>query len=160
MCDIIKKPSECSQKEKKDFYDLVVKGNQVNISRLKERIEGAELLAFHYEKNNLVGIAALKYPNESYKNRIFEKAEVPQESGKYKLEFGWAYTELESEGRHICSNLTHKMLESEVSQNIYATTKDKRMQKILTKNGFKTIGKPYPGEITKDLLLLFTKEII
>jgi len=133
MCDMIKKPSECSDKELTEYYNLAVKGNQVDKNGLKERIEQAILLAFHYENNSLVGIAALKYPHESYKNGVFKKAEVPLESDKYKFKFGWAYTEPEYRGKHICSNLTHKILESEVSQNIYATTKDEKIKNFYGK---------------------------
>lgn len=161
MCNIIKKPLECSKKEKEDFYDLVVKCDEVDKNGLKERIEGAKLLAFHYENINLVGTAALKCPDEDYKKDKFKRAGVAEQSDNYNLEFGWACTEEKYRRKGIGSGLIQQILNCEGSQCIYATTKERnnKMQNILEEKGFKKIGNHFLSS-KGHYLLLFTRAII
>lgn len=157
--DKIKEPSECSEKEIKDFYQKVLEGGQVDPFGLKDRIKRAALLAFHYEENTLVGITALKRPDETYKKEVFRKAGVSKESDKYNLEIGWAYTTKEYRGRGICSSLIQELIVASVSQNMFATTKTDNlpMQKILKRNGFQKTGKSYLGRTSGYHLQLFTR---
>lgn len=159
MCDKIKEPSECSKKELEDFYQLVLEGEQVEISGLRDRIKTAKLLAFHYEGNILVGIAALKHPNETYKKKVFKKAGVPEKSDQYNLEIGWVFTKPKYENRGIASGLVRKIVDIFESQNLFAMTKKGHlsMQRILEKNLFRKIGKPYQGRNGKYCLQLFTR---
>jgi len=157
--DKIKEPSECSEKEIEDFYQKVIDGEQVDPFGLRDKIKRASLLAFHYEENTLVGIAALKRPNETYKKEVFRKAGVSKESDKYNLEIGWAYTTKEYRGRGICSGLIQKLIVASASQNIFATTKTDNlpMQKILKRNGFQKTGKSYQGRTSGYHLQLFAR---
>lgn len=161
----IKPPDQCSAEELEEFYQLLLKGEAVENNGLKNGgINRAKLLAFHYENQTLVGIAAIKSPIERYKNDIFLKAETKEVPEKYPLEFGYAVTLKGYEGRHICSCLTEKLIRDFRDQNIYATTKTTNvsMQIILKHNDFKRTGKPYKGKIqsTKSdgyLLQLFVR---
>jgi RimJ/RimL family protein N-acetyltransferase len=155
----IKEPSECSEKEIEDFYQKVLDGEQVDPFGLRDRIKKAVLLAFHYEENTLVGIAALKRPNETYKKKVFRKAGVSKESDKYNLELGWAYTIKEYRGKGICSSLVQKLISALGSQNIFATTRTDNfpMQVILIKNGFQKTDKPFKRKNSTYNLQLFTR---
>lgn len=159
MCDTIKEPSECSKEEMEKFYQLVLKSGEVEISGLRNRIKRAKLLAFHYEEDTIVGIAALKRPNEPYKKRIFRKAGVSEESVGYNLEIGWAFTMCEYRGKGICSGLVQKILDAYGRQSIFATTKtdNSSMQRVLEKNGFQKTGKPYEGRFDGYYLQLFIR---
>lgn len=152
----IKKPSECSKQEVENFFDLVKKGDEVQTHGLKGLIDKAIFLAFHYEKSALVGVVGLKQPNKSYKDKIFRKAGVPQESDNYDYEIGWAFTEIEYRGHRICPNLVDKLISKSPSQNIYATTKNESMKKILKRKGFKKNGHKYNGKRGDYFLELFT----
>ena len=156
----IKPPNQCSAKEIESFYQILLKGEAVEKRGLKNRINRAILLAFHYENQILVGIAAIKLPSEGYRSNIFRKAETKEPLEKYPLEFGYAVTLEGYEGRHICSGLTQKLIENFQDQNMYATTSRPAMQTILEHNGFKKTGKPYKGERTSEgghLLQLFVR---
>jgi len=159
MCDKVKEPPKCSKKELENFYQLVLRGEQVENSGLRNRIKRAKLLAFHYEEKNLVGIASLKRPNKTYKKKVFIEAGVSEESDKYNLEVGWAFTMDEYRGKGICCGLIQKIVDASGSQNIFATTRTDNlpMQRILEKNGFQKIGKPYPGRTKKYYLQLYTR---
>jgi RimJ/RimL family protein N-acetyltransferase len=158
LCDKIKKPSDCSQKDIDDFYELVLKGGQVEPAGLKERIRRrGRLLAFHYDENDLVGVVGLKKPNEGYKEMIFRKAGVPEEKDNYVLEVGWAFTMKAYRGRGICPRLIHGIFDSTKSQSFFATAHldNISVHRVLEKTGFKKIGEPYRGR-TGEFCQLFT----
>jgi RimJ/RimL family protein N-acetyltransferase len=158
MHDIIKEPSECSEKEIEDFFLLVKKGGEVGLHGLVERIERAKYLAFHYEQDELVGIVGLKRPSENYKNKVFRNAGVPKEGKKYSLEIGWAYTDRSYRSKGICTILVQKILEKFESESFYATVRidNVAMHKVLKKTGFKGIGKLYQGR-TNNYIQLFVR---
>lgn len=147
VCVKIKKLSECNEEEINNFLQLVERSEEVERYELRKRIERAVLLAFHYENNILVGIAAIKQPYKTYAKRIFKKAGVSEKYNNYKLEIGWAFTIPEYRRNRICFNLIKKLISTLQLQNIFATTRTDNlsMQKILVRNGFKKIGDSYLG---------------
>jgi len=144
---IIKPPSECTDNEIIVFKGMVSQGRQVTERGLDDLIKQAVFLAFHYEGDQLAGVAALKKPRKEYKSRTFQNAGVVEQADKFDLEIGWTFTLKEYEGLHICSNLIQNLIEKSQSHNMYATTssKNSRMDRILTRFGFAKVGAPYRG---------------
>ena len=61
-------PAECSGRELKALESLVKLGGEVNPNGLRNRIENAHFLAWVTEDGGeIVGVAALKKPNENYR---------------------------------------------------------------------------------------------
>lgn len=152
MCDKIKEPSECSEKELEDFRKLVLKGKQVETLGLRERIRNkGKLLAFHYEKGLLVGVVGLKQPIEEYKRWVFREAGVIEDVDNFDLEIGWAFTEKEYRGQGICPRLIQKVFKLSKSKKFFATahTDNVSVNRVLQKTGFKKIGKRYLGRKNK-----------
>jgi len=158
MCVKIKAPSKCDDKELLDFHRLVLKGEQVQAAGLKYRIRRAVLLAFYYERDTLVGVAALKRPNRAYKDEVFRKAGVFEKRDELDFELGWAFTLEKYRGKGICSCLVRKLLEESEPKNLFATTRkdNLQMQKILKQNGFRRVGKSYVGRSCSLLLFIRT----
>lgn len=150
-------PSQCTMAELEAFYQLVLKSGKVEKTGLKDKIKRAKLLAFHYESKTLAGIAAMKLPSKTYKRRVFMQAAANQESSKYGLELGWAFTVKGYRKKHICSRLVGKIVNMYKSHNIFATTNvtNSSMQRILQRNGFQKTGKPFEGRLngTRDYTL-------
>lgn len=162
MCNKIREPSKCSQEELENFYQKVLKSEQVQKAGLRSRIKRAKILAFHYEENTLVSIAALKQPDEDYKKRVFRNAGVSEEADKYNLELGWVFTEKEYRGKGIGSGLVQRIIDEFGSQNIFSTTETRRedelpMTRILEKNGFEKLGKPYQGSLNRRNLQMYIR---
>src|SRR6266851_603190 len=83
----VKKPSDCSVEELRAFKQLVLAGGEVDATGLEGRIKAVIRLVFHYADNqDLAGIAALKVPNDSYKNKIFTRAESPEKAEDFPFE--------------------------------------------------------------------------
>lgn len=161
MCDEIKAPSECTKQEIEDFHQLVSSGGEVEVALLRSRIRRAKLLALHYEKDTLVATTALKRPNETYKKDVFRKARVSDESDRYSLEVGWAFTMEEYRGKGICSGLVQQLVNRSESEAIFATTRKHNLQmhRILKKNGFRKIGKQFKGRTNEYYLELFVRSV-
>ena len=157
MCVKIKAPSRCNDKELQNFHCLVLEGEQVQAAGLKDGIRKAVLLAFYYEEDTLVGIAALKRPHQAHKEEVIRKAGVFEKRDEFDLELGWAFTLEKYRGKGICSCLVRKLLEAHGSKNLFATTRkdNVQMQKILKQNGFRRVGKSYVGRGCR--LLLFVR---
>lgn len=153
----IKQPSDCSQKEINDFYEMVLEGGQDVKETIKDGVNRSYLLGFHYVKNDLIGIAAIKKPMDYWKSFILKNAKLTNFINKIKFEFGYVYTRPEFENNKICSNLTRSLLKKVDAVNIFATTKttNKKMIHILEKNGFKKYGNFIMGvQYQKDKYLL------
>ena len=149
---ILKRPCECGKDELELFLHLVINGKEVEKRGLSERITRAKILAFYYEKNTLVGIAALKQPDMSYKQNVFRKAGFLKKSGNYNLELGWVFVEKIHRGKRIGPLLVYSVIQTCQCNNIFSTTRTDNvcMQRILIKNGFKEIGQAYKGRNFKN----------
>lgn len=159
MPQVIKSPTECTEEELDEFKGMVLKGEQVEEAKLEDRIKRARHLAFKYDQNQLVGIAALKRPSDKYKQDVFKKAGIPEQAKDYELEIGWAFTEKEHRGRGVSGNLIRGLLEISEPHNIFATTRtnNKAMDRILLKHGFTQCGKPYLGRDCTYQLQLYVR---
>lgn len=161
MPEQLKKPSDCNKRELSDFYKMVLEGEQVPARGLVDRIEKAEMLAFHQEEGLLVGIAALKRPIQNYKKRIFAEAGVENESEKYKFEVGWVYTKPKYRRRGIAGRLVQLIVETYDSESMFATTlmDNSSMRKILERNQFRELGRQYQDKTGKYDLQLFARKL-
>ena len=89
---VVKKPSACSAEELEAFKKLILAGGEVDVAGLDGRIKAAICLVSHYVENQeLGGIAALKAPNDSYKNKVFSRAESPEKPSDFLFELGWVF---------------------------------------------------------------------
>ncbi len=151
----IKQPSECSKKELKDFYQLMVESNEVDITGLMNRIKNAHLLAFYYIDEQIVSIASLKNPSPTYRWKITTSANFPLDKGTYQYELGWIFTSREHRGKGYSSKLIQKLLSNK--RNIFATIKEQNKPSIslLTKLGFKQVGNKYKSTMGNYNILLF-----
>ena len=149
MCEVlIKRPLECDTSELKNFESKINEGGEVSSIGLENRIKQALALAFCYDGNQLVAVAALKKPNDSYKERVFKQAEQENLSNDYDIELGWIFTSILYRKQGIARNMVQELLRSHSSTKIFATTRKDNcsMINILCKYGFISCGIPYSGE--------------
>jgi GNAT superfamily N-acetyltransferase len=156
----ILKPSECNASELEQFKRMVLKGGQVNENGLASRIFDAVLLAFHFDGDKLVGIAAIKNPRNSYKVGVFKKAGYLELESQFQMELGWVFTLKECRGQKIASNLIEELINYSNSKNLFATTKTNNtsMHYLLIKNGFEIFGKSFSGRDTNYPLHLYLRK--
>lgn len=129
------------------FKELLLSGGQINIAEnvLDKNIKNAEALAFYRNDDDvLVGIGAVKNPQESYIRKVFNFADVADKRELYQLEVGYFVTEPEYTGRGICSSLLNYLIEyMGTGANYFATTKSEAMKKVFTNTGFTKLGQSW-----------------
>jgi RimJ/RimL family protein N-acetyltransferase len=158
---IQRSPEECSVSELDAFEHLVKIGGEVNPNGLRDRIESAYSLVWLQDTNGtLVGVAALKKPNENYRSTVFQKAGSREEPGKYKAELGWVFLRTEFRGQGLSTALMKALLSAAGGKAIYATVRknNKTMRAILTKFDFVQGGKDYPSDEGNYRLVLYVKK--
>jgi len=143
-------PSEFDRNELKRMKKLLVSGQEVVRRGLLLQIERAPRIGLVYDGNSLIAAGAIKKPRESYHTKVFTKAGIPELQKEYSLEIGWLFTKPEYRKQGIMNRLLSQLLHGYKAVGLFATTAEKNMtpQRILTRHGFKTIGKPYVGELS------------
>ena len=142
-----KEPIACTEAERREFACLVRQGFEVAAEGLESRIRDAKWLAFYYVAGDTLGaVAALKAPNERYRDDVFKKADAPVSSADYKLELGWVFVVPPHRGNRIAEGLCQLLLVRVPTSCVFATTRPNNisMIRILLALGFARAGKPYP----------------
>ena len=152
-----KEPNECSASELQDFAALVLSGGEVIEVGLEARIRKAKSLLFLVQDGCLKGIAAVKNPEQGYKDSVFKKAHATVEASLFPFELGWVFVLPSSRG----AGFSHKLVEAAFSvtngQAIFATSRadNAPMHKVLKKHGFMCHGKTYASTQNNHQLALF-----
>jgi hypothetical protein len=155
VCFQKNRPKDCLDEELKNFLRFVLQGGQVRPEGLVERVKRAAWLGFGIVDDVLVSVAAVKVPDDLYRDRVFTNAESVEDKAEFKLEFGWVFTLPAFEGKGLGSGLAHLLLD-ELSESIFATTSvnNLTMQAILQRRHFYSSGNPFPGRDEEKVLYL------
>lgn len=147
----IKKPIDCSQEELELFQSLVLLGGQVDPNGLKERIANCKLLGFYYnDKNELIGISAIKFKSSNSVKATKAKAEISDNLNP-QLELGYSVTKKEFRGQGVNRAINDKLLEAIKGEKVYATTDNDTMRHYLIEKGFIKKGKSFKGKYNQSL---------
>jgi predicted GNAT family N-acyltransferase len=119
----IKSPLECSAKEVADFAALVNAGSEVVSEGLESRVREANALFFLRENSCLLGIAALKNPNSTYRASVFKKAAASASAAQFPLELGWVFVLPSARGRKLSHSLVQAALSHSAGKNVFATSR-------------------------------------
>jgi len=158
MDTVIKIPSKCTSDELDKFQKLVVEGGEVTSYRLRQRIEQAAALVFIGE-SECVAVGAIKNPNQSYKQGVFSKAGIANQSNNYIYELGWLYVAPAARGKGIGHSLMQAVASYIGSVGCYATTREDNnaMHNLFSQYNFSRIGAPYTSTNGYSLVLYASK---
>jgi predicted GNAT family N-acyltransferase len=130
-----------------EFIAFIEMGGQVSRHFIKRGVNQAERIAIINEEDQLLSIAVVKQPLESYRNRVFEAAGVPDKAEDSPLELGYLYTKPEFNGRGYCTQLISELVPTFITRPIFATTRNTAVIHILKKFGFAPIGNVYNDDL-------------
>jgi GNAT superfamily N-acetyltransferase len=153
----LKKPSACTEGERREFARLVRQGFATANEGLDGRVRGARWLAFYCGLDDtLQAIAALKAPTERYREDVFRMAGAGISPADYPLELGWVFVVPAHRGNRIAEGLCRRLLERAPATAVFATTRtdNASMMRILTALGFARVGTPYPWRHEELVLFL------
>ena len=144
----LKKPTACTEEERREFARLVRKGFAGSDDGLDGRIRDAKWLAFYYMAGDtLAAIAGLKVPREPYRDDVFNRvADASITAADYTLELGWVFVVPAYRGNRIAGSLCQQLLARVPRSRVFATTRTDNivMMRILLSLGFTRVGRPYP----------------
>lgn len=152
-----KEPIACTEGELRELARLVRQGFDGSDEGLHGRIRDAKRLAFYYAADDtLAAIAALKAPNERYRDDVFKKADASVNPAGYKLELGWVFVAPVHRGNGIAESLCQLLLARVPTSCVFATTRPNNvsMIRILLTLGFSQAGRPYPRRNEELVLFL------
>ncbi len=145
---ISKSPEQCSTDELRKFIELVLEGGEVTPHGLEARIRKAEKLIFSIESDCLIGVAAVKKPDQPYKQTLFQKARASTNFEQYLFELGWIFVLPSARGAGVSHTLVEAALAASGNKGIFATTRVDNipMKKVLISHGFLPHGETYPSK--------------
>lgn len=128
------------------FCALIRKGDEVDEAGLSARVRRADALASLRVGDRMVGVAARKNPEPSYRQRAFEKAGVGLDPAGFTHEIGWVFVDEDQRGKHSSRRLVAALLE-ELAGRQYATSRasNAAMHGTLRYFGFEAVGRPFPS---------------
>jgi GNAT superfamily N-acetyltransferase len=149
-------PQNLSDDQRTVFVRLVEEGEEVDNAALATNIDNARILIFGIVEGDVKGIAALKRPQASYREKIREKAGVEVGERHYAYELGYVVLMPEARGRKVSHRLVAEALAHADGRPIFATARadNAPMLAALAKAGFAAVGREYRGRKNQKIRLL------
>lgn len=140
-------PGAFSRDEQRRFRMLVEAGGEVDTVVLRQNVESAKSLVFARSEGRLLGVAALKVPQPSYRKKIEQSSGFSLQSDLYPFELGYVFVQEAARG----NGLAHKLVATAVRQargtQVFATVRADNlgMLRTLDRDAFLQVGVEYPG---------------
>lgn len=152
-------PTECDTATILSFIELVRVGGEVGGAVLESNVRTAHCLLRLYRDGYLSGVAALKNPLASYRQRIEDKTGVPVLPSSFPFELGYVFVLPEAREQGIAGKLVHAACEVAGDKGLFATsrTNNQRMHATLERAGFRTFGRIYNSSDGERQLQLFLR---
>lgn len=154
---LVKSPGDCSNLDIELFIAFVRAGGEVSVQGLTERVRSAAALVFVRVNGNVVGVAALKQPQATYRRRVSSESGAPLTAAEFPYELGWVYVSPESRGNGLSCLLSRAAIAASNGAGVFATsrTDNVAMHRSLGKVGFVPVGKTYVSGRSKHSLQVF-----
>ena len=159
---IIKPPYLCSNEMVSDFAELTNQIETLNRDRTIDKVKSCILLGFLYTINNqLASIGAVKNNGYGYRDDIFDKAGLKNESIRYHIEIGYLYTVPLYRGLGFSHKLLKYLITECSHKNIFATIANDNVVSVnmFMRNGFEKLGFEFNSNLSSEYKIqLFGKK--
>ena len=148
-------PDKCSDETIQRILDLICDGGAIPASRdtIEKRVLGAKSVVYLKRDGEIVGIAALKVPVQSYRDRIGEETGFPIPEQRFPYELGYVVVDASAQGQNLSPKLVDAVLDVAGGKGLFATTSSAAMHKILPRAGFVKGGEDYEKDDAEKLTL-------
>lgn len=156
---IAQPPQAFAETEIQDFLAMVRAGEEVGGAVLEQNVRNAKCLVVARRSSCLVGVAALKNPQPSYRRTIKTKAGVVVGLQDYPFELGYIFVLPSARRQGIAVKLCRAALAPADGKGVFATarTNNDGMNAILHILSFETAGHPYASARGEHPLQLFLR---
>ena len=140
-------PDVFSQDEQRRFCELIEAGDEVDTFVLRQNVESAKTLVFARSERRLLGVAALKFPQPSYRKKIARNSGFSLQSDLYPFELGYVFVQEAARGKGLSHRLVTAALNEVRGKQVFATVRTDNLAMLRTLNqaAFSHVGKDYPG---------------
>jgi hypothetical protein len=148
-----KEANEFSENEIILFKEILINAGEVSEDTFGGLIEKNPKILILGNFENIDGIGALKIPNKTYKEKVFNLSKSEKNPSEYNFELGWLVSLKKGNGNKIVELL------ASFEQNIYATVREEneKMIHLLKKYGFNQAGFSFESNRGNYQILLFIK---
>jgi hypothetical protein len=145
---VVAKAETCTDAELAEFCKLVREGGAVDNAGLEGRVKRAKALVFLKVDESLVGVGALKMPDKSYRDEVFQKAGVPNAAAVFDLELGWVFVRPTHRRKGFSLVVSAAAMSQSERKPTFATTRldNLTMQKTLEHLAFRRFGDSWRSE--------------
>jgi predicted GNAT family N-acyltransferase len=151
------RPADFAAQERSEFAVLVKSEGEVIEEGLDGRISEAEVLVFLRSANALIGIAALKNPRATYRQRVARKAQIPLGDKEYPLELGWVVVDESMRRQGHSRTLTECAMRQLSDRGVFATSRKEAMYRTLKRFQFVEAAE-YPSDRGDYQIRLFLRK--
>ena len=157
---VARSPGDFGAPEIDDLVAFVLAGGEVSPRGLRDRIMKAHCLAFMRRDGCLLGVAALKRPESSYRARVVKSAGVPLPRESFEFELGWVFILPSARGAKLSFPLCEPVVRIADGAGVFATSRatNAGMHATLQKLGFSRRGSEWASKQVNDRLQLFAKK--
>ncbi len=153
-------PDELLPDELMSFSEMVKQCDEVAPDFVETNVRNAKALVRAWAEGKLVGVAALKRPQASYRECIGRKAGVAINEDSYPYELGYVCLLPEAQGNKFSHRLVAVAIErAEEGAGIFATTRTDNYPMLATLGNadFKPVGKKYQGRDDTQMIQLLVR---
>jgi len=140
--------SELASDDARAVAELVAAGGAIigTAEEIAGRLKRARCIAILREDSTgrIVGIAALKRPQQAYRLNKFADAGVPIKGYEEALELGYVVVAEDMRGRRLSRRLV-ELVADEIGEPVFATTGSGTMKNNLERSGFAQVGREWRG---------------
>lgn len=150
-------PTIFTADQQQEFIDLVRLGGEVSEQTLRTNVPRARFLILLRDGATLLGVAALKLPQNSYRKKFSGRAGVAVAEANYPYELGYVFVAEAARGNGHAGRLVNACIKAESDAGIFATTREdnEAMHRVLDRFGFAKAGKAYRGGNSGEEIRLF-----
>ena len=154
-----RRPGACRSEDLASFESLVLEGGEVKPIGLQRRIKRAEILAFANDARTLIGVGALKRPDNDYQIDVFKKAGGNLLTSDFPFELGWVYVNPACRRDGVGQRIVDVILSAAADRHVFATARveNGQIHRRLERSGFVREGTAFPSELGAHMLILFVR---
>lgn len=140
-------PWAFSQDEQRLFQALVEAGGEVDTVALRQNVRSAKALVFARSEGRLLGVAALKVPQPSYRKKIEQRSAFNLPPDLYPFELGYVFVLEASRGNGLAHSLVAAAVNQARGTHLFATVRadNAAMLRTLNRAAFLQVGEEYTG---------------
>lgn len=154
---VAQQPDFFTEAELQDFIAFVLAGGEVADAVLGNNVRKAKCLIFLRQGDCLSGVAALKNPLQSYRQKIEKKTGVPVAASDFPFELGYIFVLPSARRQGLSVELTSAALSAAEGKGVFATTRTNNLGMLATlgKFGFVQSGCVYASRKANQDIQLF-----